>query len=490
MLLSLDGTGPLYRQVTRALRRSIERGDFVAGERLPGTRRLADDLGVSRNIVIMAFDQLVIEGYVESRVGAGTVVSTARSAMPVNHKHQKTVPVRLPMLAPAGRRLVDAASAGLALAAHRGAVKYNFEYGQVEPDETTRRQWRRVLPQSMAAGSFDYGAPAGTLALRKAVAQHLNSQRGLGTSEHNVVMVSGSQQALDLIARLFVGENDVVAIEDPQYQGARQAFVAAGGRLSTCEVDAEGMIIPANLSGARVAYLTPSHQFPTGVVMSARRRFELLRWAATNNTLIVEDDYDSEFRYDTSPVQALAGMPGDAAVIYVGTFAKSLYPGLRLGYLVAPAPIAAQLSAAKWLTDRCSPVPLQQALATFMHSGDYRRHLRRMRRRYATARSVLVNALRTLLGDQVVIAGGDAGIHLVVWFPGLDVGMEQRLVTLAQEAGCAVYPIAGYYRDPNRQKYPGLILGYSSIDTGDIQPAVLRLAQAWHATLSTGKRVS
>ncbi|GJM11364.1 MAG: GntR family transcriptional regulator [Lysobacteraceae bacterium] len=480
MILSLDGEGPLYRQVTRALRQSIERGDLVAGERLPGTRRLAADLGVSRNIVIMAFDQLVIEGYVESRVGSGTVVADTRPmvglSVPVKRQSESADTVKLSV---EGKRLVDAAGQALDLARQPGKARYNFEYGLVEPDATSQAQWRRLMAQSIATAQFDYGHPAGEPGLREEVAKHLNNHRGLNIASDNVVIVSGSQQALDLVARLFVSPGDRVLVEEPQYQGARQAFVAAGANLLPSPVDADGMSIPEDAGRIRVAYVTPSHQFPTGVVMPAQRRFELLRWAASHGTLIVEDDYDSEFRYDSHPVQALAGLRSEAAVVYVGTFAKSLFPGLRLGYLAAPKSIANSLTRAKWLTDRCCSLPLQNALATFMASGDYRRHLRRMSRRYSQSRHALVSALNKWFGAKIEIGGGQAGIHLTVWFPELDGCMEATLIEFAMQVDCAVYPVSVYYIDQANKACPGLIMGYSSMQAADIEAAVERLATAW-----------
>jgi GntR family transcriptional regulator/MocR family aminotransferase len=485
VILSLDGSGPLYAQVTRSLRQAIVRGDLQSGLRLPGSRRLARYLSVSRNIVIMAFDQLVVEGYLEPRVGSGTYVAAPGPDRrpPPGQQGTGLDTTRTPQLSPEGIRLVDAARDGLALARQRRQVKYNFEYGLVAPDVVSQRRWRQLLSNSVHQDNFDYGNPAGDPELREAIAGHLNTHRGLSVKPRQVVVVAGAQQALDLIARLFVSPGDTVIVEEPQYQGARQALVAAGAQLLPLRVDHHGLPVPVAISVARLAYITPSHQFPTGVVMPVHRRFELIRWAAATRTLIVEDDYDSEFRYDSRPLQALAGLEGEAPVVYVGTFAKSLFPGLRLGYLVAPTPLAEQLTHAKWLTDRSCPVPLQRALARFMADGDYQRHLSRMRRRYGESRRVLVEALTHNFGSRIVIQGGEAGIHLVVWFPGLSKEQEPALIAAGLEAGCAVYPIAGYYVDPDQRECPGLIMGYSGLRSEAIVAGVGRLATAWRGHL-------
>jgi GntR family transcriptional regulator/MocR family aminotransferase len=481
MILSLDGKSPLYAQVSRSMREAILRGALPSGLRLPGTRRMARDLGVSRNIVIMAFDQLGIEGYLESRVGSGTYVAATHK----NQDSKRTVEgkgrndIRLPELSAQGARLVEAARSGLSLARRPNQSKYNFEYGLVAPDAVSQKRWRRLLGDAISQEGFDYGHPAGEQELREAIASHVNAHRGLSVGPDQVVVVAGSQQALDLIARLYISPGDPVIVEEPQYQGARQAFVAAGACLQPIAVDGGGLPVPDTQVNTRLAYLTPSHQFPTGVVMPVQRRLELVRWAALTNTILVEDDYDSEFRYDSHPLQALAGLQGQAPVIYVGTFAKSLFPGLRLGYLVAPTAMAEQLTHGKWLADRCCPVPIQTALARFMKSGDYRRHLRRMRRRYAASRSVLVSSLEHHFGNRISIQGSQAGIHLVVWFPQLPRDSEGALINAASAANCAVYPIAGYYVDPAQRPCPGLILGYSGLQPGAIEQGVQCLSAAW-----------
>lgn len=485
MILSLDGRGPLYAQLTRSLRNAILRGDLRNGLRLPGTRKVARDIGVSRNIVIMAFDQLAVEGYLDPRVGSGTYVAATN---PDRHlasgkKGSDLETTWIPSLSPAGLRLVDAAREGLSLARRRSQVEHNFEYGLVAPDALSQKRWQRLLRDSVCKDSFDYGHPAGEPELREAIASHLNSHRGLSVNSRQVVVVAGSQQALDLIARLFVSPGDKVIVEEPQYQGARQAFVAAGAELLPIAVDGHGLPVPESVSDARLAYVTPSHQFPTGVVMPAHRRFELIRWAATTRTLLVEDDYDSEFRYDTHPLQALAGLGGKAPVVYLGTFAKSLFPGLRLGYLVAPTQLAEQFTHAKWLADRSCPVPLQRALARFMVDGDYQRHLRRMRRCYSSSRRVLVDSLAQHFGTRIVIQGAEAGIHLVIWFPGLPSTREQELVAAALKVGCAVYPISGYYIEPAQRECPGLIMGYSGLQSEAIEAGVQQLAEAWRAII-------
>jgi GntR family transcriptional regulator/MocR family aminotransferase len=288
-----------------------------------------------------------------------------------------------------------------------------------------------------------------------------------------VIVVNGSQQALDLITRVLIEAGDDVAIEDPAYQGTTESLRAAGARLLPVAVDREGLD-PARLpASARAVFVTPSHQYPTGATLPLARRMELLDWARSRNAVIVEDDYDGEFRYDGQPLESLQGLDSDSRVIYVGTFSRTMYASLRVGYIVAPPSLVAALTAAKWLSDRHTPDLEQQALAEFISSGMYERYLRRARRRSASRRRVLLAAIRKHLGDRVEVSGDGAGAHVVLW-PRRRVS-EQALISRAAAQGVGVYGISAYYLRP--AKRTGILLGYSRLSEAAISEGISRLGK-------------
>jgi GntR family transcriptional regulator/MocR family aminotransferase len=472
VLIPLEGGAPLYRQIYRALRRAILEGDLVAGARLPSTRGLARELGVSRNVVLLAFEQLAAEGFVTMRVGAGTYVATA-----------------LPEGAPVGRSAPTEAAAPVslspygarALAERRDVVDhpepppYDFRYGHPDVEAALLRRWKRHLARQVFAASTDYGAPDGDPRLQRAVASYLRRERGVRCEPERILITSGSQQALDLAARTLLTPGERVVIEEPHYQGARQLFAAAGAELVPVPVDDEGLDperLPAQ--GARLAYLTPSHQFPTGAVMPLSRRLALLAWAERTGAYVLEDDYDSEYRYGGRPLAAIQGLDERGRVIYVGTFSKVLFPALRLGFLVLPPALVAPFRATKWLTDRHSSGLEQAALADLIEAGDFGRHLRRMRARYARLRSALMAALAHHLGDRVEVVGSNAGIHLLAWLRDHPATSAETLRSRALEAGVGIYPITPYYLTPPSRL--GLLFGYTRIPEDAIDEGIHRLS--------------
>jgi GntR family transcriptional regulator/MocR family aminotransferase len=288
-----------------------------------------------------------------------------------------------------------------------------------------------------------------------------------------VIIVNGSQQALDLIARVLIERGDRVAVEDPCYQGLREVLRAAGAQLCPVPVDREGLdpaLLPA---GARIAFVTPSHQFPTGAVLSLPRRLALLAWAKQRQAAIVEDDYDGEFRYDGQPLESLQGLNAGARVIYVGTFSRTMFPSLRIGYLIAPTSLVPALTAAKWLSDRQTGTLEQTALAEFISSGVYERYLRRVRRRNAQRRRALLGSIERYLRDRVEVTGDGAGAHLVLWPTGRV--EEQGLVAAAASQGVGVYGVSGYFL--NTPKRAGIILGYDRLRDVQIREGVRRLGE-------------
>ena len=320
---------------------------------------------------------------------------------------------------------------------------------------------------------LDYGASAGSASLRDAIADHLRRIRGLACAASQVIVVNGSQQALDLAARVLLDRGQRVVIENPQYQGTRDIFTAAGARLLPVPVDGQGLDTNALPRHARVAVVTPSHQFPTGAVLPLARRVALLEWARRANAAIVEDDYDGEFRYDGQPVEPLHTIDTDGRVIYVGTFSRTMYPSLRLGYLVAPSSLVAGFVGAKWLCDRHTATLEQEILADFIRSGGYERHLRRTRKALAERKRELLASIQEHLGDAVEVSGEGAGTHVVIW--PLRRVAEDEVIIQARSVGVGIYGVSQYFI--GRPARVGFLLGYSRLTPRDIREGVRRLGQ-------------
>jgi GntR family transcriptional regulator / MocR family aminotransferase len=466
------GGEPLYRQLYLGFRRAILEGRLRAGERLPSTRDLAEQLSVSRTIVVMAFEQLLAEGFVEGRHGSGTFVS----ALGEKRRADRVSSARL-TFSRFGRA---AALAGVRVdfpARNRAGLRYDFSCGRSPVERFPMETWRRILIQRTRRAtvkSHQYGAPSGDQALREAIASHLRRSRAVICEASQVIIVNGSQQALDLLSRVMLEPGDTVALEDPQYQGGREAFRAAGARLYPVAVDGDGLI-PAKLpKTARLAFVTPSHQFPTGAVLPLARRMALLEWSKRAGAVLIEDDYDGEFRYEGQAVESLQGLDTEGRVVYVGTFSRTVFPALRIGYLIAPKPLVPALTGAKWLADRHTATLEQETLAEFIASGAYERHLRRARRTNAKRRAALLSAIEEFVGDHATVTGQRAGTHVVLW-PKSKL-TENEIIARAAEHEVTVYGIAPYYL--TKPKLPGLILGYARMKEADIREGIRRLGEA------------
>jgi GntR family transcriptional regulator/MocR family aminotransferase len=481
MIVSLEGSGPLFQQVYEALRGEILTGRLGPGARLPSSRSLASDLGVSRTTVMLAYDQLLAEGYVAGRVGSGTYVATELPDEAID----APAPARPEGASPATVRLSTYGARVRALdviaPTRPGAVRYDFRYGLPPVEEFPHETWRRILARrarSASLAALRYGPPEGYGPLREAIAGYLRRSRAVACRPEQVIVVGGSQQALDLTARVLVDPGDTVVLEEPHYQGARKVFQAAGARLVPVAVDGDGLdasALPAEAAGARLAYVTPSHQFPTGATMTLARRLELLRWAEAAGAYVLEDDYDSEFRYEGRPVESVQGLDRAGRCIYAGTFSKVMYPALRVGYMVLPEPLVEVFVKAKWLADRHTPTLEQQALADFIAEGHFERHLRRSRTRNAARRRVLLESLAEHLGDAVEVRGANAGIHMLAWLRGMEPADADALADRAWAAGVGVYPVApSYYL--TRPGRAGLVMGYASLNERDIRAGVRALA--------------
>jgi GntR family transcriptional regulator / MocR family aminotransferase len=467
---------PLSRQVYRGLREAVLSGAFRAGERLPSTRELAETLRISRTVVLLAYDQLLAEGFATGRRGSGTY---AAPGLAVNSTRVRAAAAKRPAALRLSRygHVTNAIGSTVDFPGRRTVpMRYDFAYGGRGDIETFPfEMWRRILLRHMRQApvrQLDYGAAGGSETLREAIAAHVRRSRAAACDPSQVMVVNGSQQALDLIVRVLVDRGDGVAIEDPQYQGAREIFRAAGARLLPVPVDAEG-IDPARLPArARMAFLTPSHQFPTGAILPPARRVALLEWARKKNAIVVEDDYDGEFRYEGQPLESLQGLDAEGRVLYMGTFSRTLFSALRIGYLIAPKSLVPAFTAAKWLCDRHTATLEQETLAEFISTGMYERHLRRLRRRNAARRDALLEAVETHLGGRVKVTGANAGTHLVLW-PQKRVA-EETLIAKAAAKQVGVYGISGYYlKKPPRT---GLMLGYSAMNETKIREGIRLLA--------------
>ncbi len=465
---------PIYQQLYAEIRTAVLSGRLPPGTRLPATRALAVTLGLARSTVVNAFEQLLAEGYLDSRVGAGTFVALN---LPEELLHVGVEAARTkPTISPTGglsQRGVRLATARVSVtAAPRTAQP--FRHGLPDISDFPFTLWIRLLSRRYAAPTLlDYGDPAGYLPLRNALARYLAAARGLNCRPEQVIIVGGSQQGLDLAARLLLDPGDAVWIEEPGYLGARAALRAADGELIPVPVDAEGLDVAAGQTRApqaRMAYVTPSHQFPLGVTLSLARRLALLAWAEAAGAWIMEDDYDSEFRYAGRPLAALQSLDRAGRVIYLGTLSKVLFPGLRLGYLVVPPNLVTAFTAARAVTDRQAPAVTQAALADFIEGGHFARHIRRMRTLYAARREALLTGLAPLHAHLELLPA-TAGMHLTALLPhGVD---DQAITQRAAAQQLEIAPLSAYALGPLERG--GLILGYAPFSPAVILAASQRL---------------
>lgn len=469
MYLQLDGRGPLYDQLTRALKASILDGRIPAGSQLPPTRELAQELEISRTTVLAAYEQLRAEGFIDGRVGSGSFVSQLQTRPPPPHERPAAaVPSRY------AQRAREACNWDIPRL-HRG-LRYNLQYGYPLINPALNNAWGRELARAAAYTRLNINDVAGLEALRKQTCDYLARRRGVQAQPEDVLIVSGTQQAIDLTARVLVDEGDRVVLEEPHYFLAHQAFVAHGADIVPVRTDAHGLVcdeLPAQ--PPRLIYVTPSHHFPTGAVLSMQRRIDLLHYAEQHQCWILEDDYDGEFRYDAHPLAALRSLDEQDRVIYIGTFSKVMFGGLRLAYIVAPAALHMDFRKAKYLNDMSCPVIDQAALARFMEDGGFERHLRMARKELKARREALVAGLKEYARDRVEITDTPAGMHLVVWLHGYDAARCAALIAYAHEHGLGLHPISPLYlHAPERQ---GLLLGYCGLSVTELREAMRLFGQ-------------
>lgn len=472
---------PLFRQLYTRIREAILSRQLEGGTQLPPTRELAEQLQVSRNTVINAFEQLIAEGYLEGRVGSGTYVARVLPEellqARIDPRHVPQVSKKqAPGISQRGKQLSAAAIAPIRYTSTPRA----FQPGLPALDHFPFEIWSRLAARCWRNPSHDllcYGDPQGYRPLREAIASYLKASRGVRCDIEQVVIVSGSQQALDLTTRILLDPGDAVCIEDPGYLGARHAFTGAGAQLIPIAVDDEGLQVATAMKhkqDIRLIYVTPSHQYPMGVTMSLARRLALLEWATRKGMWIVEDDYDSEYRYTGRPLATLQGLDHTGRVIYMGTFSKVLLPSLRLGYLVVPSALVETFVRARSLADRHSPSMDQTILAQFINEGHFTRHIRRMKKLYMERQALLMDAAQRELHGALNIPPTPAGLHVVGRLnPGLD---DRDVSQLAQQLGVDTPPLSAYYLQHGPLN--GLVLGYAGIAPQDIQTGMQRLARA------------
>lgn len=466
--------GPLFRQVYLGLREAILSGAFRSGEKLPSTRDIAEQLGVSRTVAVLAYDQLLAEGFAVGRTGSGTYVSGSVGVerRPASRNSARTRLSRFGSSAAAAWTRMSFSQRWPA------PLPYDFAYGRSDLATFPFEAWRRILlrcARKTSVSKLDYGPAIGNAALRDAICGHVRRSRALACDPSQVIVVSGSQQALDLIARVLIEPGEKVVIEDPGYQGTREVLHAAGARVYPGVVDRGGLNPEKLPAGARLAFVTPSHQFPTGAILSLARRMALLDWAKRNEAIVVEDDYDGEYRYEQQPLESLQGLDREGRVIYIGTFSRTIFPALRIGYLVAPKRLVQAFSAAKWLSDRHTATLEQQALAEFISSGMYERYLRRVRRRNTQRRRAFLEGIQRYLGDRVEVTGDGAGAHVVLW-PRRRIG-ERTVIRNAAARGVGVYGISPYCLKPPLQT--GILLGYERMREKEIEEGLRRLSEVF-----------
>lgn len=452
---------PLYQQIYDAFRRRVLHGELRAGQIVPSTRELARELRVSRLPVLDAYSQLLAEGYFESRVGSGTFIASALRGPDENR------PLH-------GERKVSTLAAAVPPYEPSPTTLGPFQVGQPDLHSFPIEVWSKLVARysrSIRVKGLQYGDPMGLLELREAIAHYLRTSRAVHCEASQIMIVSGSQQALDLSTRVLIDAGSTAWIEEPGYWLVHQVLKAAGVRTVPVPVDSEGLNVREGMRRsrkARAVFVTPSHQYPLGVTMSAARRLELLDWAQRAGAWVIEDDYDSEYRYDSMPIASLQGLDTNARVLYIGTFSKVMFPSLRLGYLVIPPDLVERFTAIRHLMDLGTAHTTQAVLADFIREGHFSRHIRRMRPIYANRRRLLVAELERVLGDIATITGDEAGMHLSLFLP--DNFDDVAIAARAARQSLHLSALSASYTGSAPRR--GLVLGFGNTRESQIAPAV------------------
>ena len=487
------GSGePLYRQIYRNLRAAILSGRLEPGTRLPSTRAAASELGVGRNTVIAVFEQLADEGFVSSRVGDGTRIAevdaeVVRRSLKSTRHGAAGRSASSPTCGPAALSKRGRELSGVA----RGSVAQGaFQTGLPDIAAFPHRTWARIVARHARepeAERLGYADAAGDPRLRAAIAAYVAAARGVACSPERVIVVTGSQAALDLAARLLLDPGDWAWLEEPGYLGARAALIGAGARIEPVPVDAQGMDVEAGAArcpAARLAYVTPSCQYPIGSTLVLERRLMLLDWAERAGAFVIEDDYDSEYRYRGRPIASVQGLDPHGRVVYVGTFAKTMLPALRVGCLIVPEGLEAAFANAVRNTGQTAPQPVQGALAEFIDSGHYGAHVRRMRNRYAQRQALLFALVGEHLPGTIELAPANSGMQVAGWLA--DGADDIAVAEAGRRAGLALRPLSAYWLGPGAR--PGLHLGYAAVSEDELGLAVQQLARVTKPALISESR--
>ncbi|BAW79843.1 GntR family transcriptional regulator [Candidatus Nitrosoglobus terrae] len=481
--LERQSSQTLQSQIFEQIRSLILSGKLRPGMPIPATRSLSEQLGVSRNTVLLAYERLIAEDYLQTQEAIGTYVNFH---LPTDSLVLKTS-IQSPVFSkkpPIKRHpVLFQGRAQKLINPQQNQFTVDFRVGRLDPHSFPVKIWRRLLLRHLSSGGAnltEYRNPSGMEALRKAIVNHLGPARGIAVTPDQVIVVSGSQQALNIVSRLLINQGTRVVTECPCYQGAAYVFESYGAQLHPVPVDQYGLqVLKLPSTPASLAYVTPSHQYPMGSTLSLKRRVQLLDWAGRVGAYLIEDDYDSDFRHNGSPLTALAGLDPYGCVIYMGTVSKSIGAGLRLGYVVVPTELVEPARTVKALLDSGNPWLDQAVLADFISSGNYAKHLRQIRRIYLHRRDCLIAALKLHFGD-VQLSGLDGGMH-IVWHLPSNFPTAIEMQTLAQEVGVGIYTLErggaydyGYTEHSERT----LILGYSSVPEIQICEAIARVAKA------------
>jgi len=458
-----DLSGEIYRQ----LRRAILEGRIRPGESVPPSRELARRLSVARSTVTVAYDRLAGEGFLSSRVGAGTFVNEHFAPSSDNTKRREADGPLQP------RHIWDSIPLVRAPAT---PAQFDLRSGRPDVLLFPHDRWRRLVSRQLRreiGREGVFGDPPGHRGLREAIARHIAVARGVEASLNDVTVVSGTQQALDVVARTLLEPGDQVAVEDPGYWPIKWLFESLGVRVNGVPVDEQGLIVEALPRHAKLIFVTPSHQHPLGVSMSLSRRRALLTWAEQNHCAIVEDDYDSEFRYESRPIEPLKTLDKSGRVVYVGSFSKTMLPTLRMGFLVTPPSISAAIRKAKQVADWHSSLPLQMALARFIDDGGFARHIRKMRSIYRVRHSLVVSGLNKQFADHLQLIPSNVGLHIAAFAHHASVDEINAIAHRASEAGVEVHTLSRF--SVQMPPKAGLVLGYGAIPAERIEEGLRRL---------------
>jgi GntR family transcriptional regulator/MocR family aminotransferase len=471
--ITFEGRRDLSGQIYRQIRAAILDGRLRGEQALPPTRELARRLEVSRNTVSVAYDRLMADGFLTGRVGAGTFVSHGL------HPYQPESPP--PAAGPLQPRAVWADIPEPPDLATEPA--YDFRAGTPDARLFPYQTWRRLMTHELRPSAVRTGmpgAPAGHSDLRAAIARHIGVSRAVRATPDDVLVTNGIQQAIDMIARVLVEPGTCVAVENPGYPPVRRLFESLNARVVGVPVDADGLVVDAIPAEARMVYVTPSHQFPLGTAMSLSRRIALVAWAHRCGGVVIEDDYDSEFRYGGRPIEPLQNLDHTGRVLYVGSFSKTMLPTLRLGFLVAPPSLRRPLRVARFVSDWHTALPSQAALARFIDDGTLARHLRKMRNEYRVRHERIAEILERDFGAWLDLVPSAAGLHLSAYSKDRTAGEIVDLVAAAAADGVVVYALSQFTREETER--PGIMLGYGAIALGDIDEGLRRLRRCFLAS--------